>query len=226
MQTPKHIAIIMDGNGRWAESKGMSRRDGHIAGAKSVKKIVRRCVELGVKYLTLYSFSTENWTRPEDEVNALMELLMLQLAGEVPELTKQGIRIAHYGGRERFSQEVLEAIDKACEQTKHGETLTIGLALDYSGRSEILQAVKRLVQDNVEVTQDALESRLYTASVPDPELLIRTAGEYRVSNFLLWQIAYTEMYVTSQCWPDFDATSLDAALEDYANRTRKFGALK
>jgi len=226
LQVPKHIAIIMDGNGRWAEAKEMSRSEGHVAGAKSVKKIVKRCVELGVKYLTLYSFSTENWTRPEDEIDALMELLILQLAGEVPELATQGIRIVHYGSRERFSQEVIDSIDEACEQTKHGSTLTIGLALDYSGRSELLQAVKRIIHDGAEVTQEALESRMYTAGVPDPELLIRTAGEYRVSNFLLWQIAYTEIYVTSQCWPDFDETSLDAALEDYSNRTRKFGALK
>ena len=225
-QIPVHIAIIMDGNGRWAESKGLTRSEGHVAGALSVKKIVQRCVELGVKYLTLYSFSTENWSRPESEVDALMELLMLQLAQEVPELTKQGICLRHYGSREHFSPEVLQAIDTACEMTKDGDVLTLGLALDYSGRSELLHAIKSLIRDSAEVNQDSLEARLYTAGVPDPDLLIRTAGEYRVSNFLLWQIAYSEIYVTEQCWPEFDGESLDVAIIDYANRTRKFGAVK
>ncbi len=225
-KVPKHIAIILDGNGRWAEAKGLPRSEGHAAGAKSVKKVVQRCAELGVKYLTLYSFSTENWTRPESEVNALMELLMLQLASEVPELTKQGIRLVHYGSREHFSSEILDALDKANIDTAGGEVLTVGLALDYSGRSELLQAIQRLVDDGVEVTQDSLEQRLYTSGIPDPDLLIRTAGEFRVSNFLLWQIAYSEIYVTQQCWPDFDSDALDTAVVDYASRTRKFGAVK
>ena len=225
-QKPRHIAIIMDGNGRWAEAKGLSRSEGHIAGAMSVKKIVQRCVEVGVSYLTLYSFSTENWSRPKEEVGALMELLLLQLASEVPELVKQGIRLAHYGSRENFSEEVLAALDKATSDTESGEVLTVGLALDYSGRSEILHAMDQIVRDGVAVTQEALESRLYTAGVPDPDLLIRTAGEFRVSNFLLWQIAYTELYVTKQCWPDFNGDSLDNAIVEYASRTRKFGKVK
>lgn len=225
-QVPTHIAIIMDGNGRWAESKGLSRSQGHAAGATSVKKTVERCVELGVKYLTLYSFSTENWSRPESEIDALMELLILQLSKEAPELLKQGIRLRHYGSREKFSNEVLHAIDEASALTAGGETLTIGLALDYSGRSELICAVKQVVQSGEQVNQENLESHLYTAGIPDPELLIRTAGEYRVSNFMLWQIAYTEIYVTQQCWPDFDGNSLDKALVDYASRTRKFGAVK
>ena len=225
-QKPRHIAIIMDGNGRWAEAKGLSRSEGHIAGAMSVKKIVQRCVEVGVSYLTLYSFSTENWSRPKEEVGALMELLLLQLASEVPELVKQGIRLAHYGSRENFSEEVLAALDKATSDTESGEVLTVGLALDYSGRSEILHAMEQIVRDGVAVTQEALDSRLYTAGVPDPDLLIRTAGEFRVSNFLLWQIAYTELYVTNQCWPDFNGDSLDSAIVEYASRTRKFGKVK
>jgi undecaprenyl diphosphate synthase len=224
-QIPRHIAIIMDGNGRWAQAQGLSRSQGHIAGAKSVKKIVERCVELGVKNLTLYSFSTENWSRPEEEVNALMELLMTQLASEVPALAKQGIRLVHYGSRATFSDEVLKALDAADAATAEGGVLTVGLALDYSGRSELLQAVQRIVADGVEVSQETLEARLYTAGTPDPDLLIRTAGEFRVSNFLLWQIAYSEIFVTSQCWPDFDADSLDAAVVDFAGRTRKFGAV-
>jgi len=225
-QMPKHIAIIMDGNGRWAEAGGMSRSQGHAEGAKSVKKIVRRCIELGVSYLTLYSFSTENWSRPKEEIDSLMELLMLQLSNEVPELVEQGVKLAHYGSREKFPEEVLVALDKADIDTAGGEILTVGLALDYSGRSELLQAIKKLVNDGVEVTQEMLEQRLYTAGVPDPDLLIRTAGEFRISNFLLWQIAYSELYVTKQCWPEFDEDSLDAALVDYASRTRKFGTVK
>jgi len=224
-QVPEHIAIIMDGNGRWAQERGMSRSYGHAAGAKSVKKIVQRCAELSVSYLTLYSFSTENWSRPETEIHALMELLVTQLVDEAPELAEQGIRLKHYGSRNNFSSEVLQAIDAACELTKDGTNLTVGLALDYSGRSELLHAISRLVSDGVEVNQESLESRLYTAGVPDPDLLIRTAGEFRISNFLLWQVAYSELYVTEQCWPDFDADSLDTALVEYASRTRKFGTV-
>ncbi len=223
---PKHIAIIMDGNGRWAEARGLTRTEGHVAGATSVKKIVKRCVELGVEYLTLYSFSTENWTRPEAEITALMDLLLLKLASEVPELAEQNIRLVHYGSREKFSKEVLDALDKADAETVGGEKLTVGLALDYSGRSELLYAMQKIVDDGVAVSHENLEQRLYTAGVPDPDLLIRTAGEFRVSNFLLWQIAYSEIYVTEQCWPDFDADSLDEAIENFAGRTRKFGSVK
>ncbi|MBT4531042.1 MAG: di-trans,poly-cis-decaprenylcistransferase [Phycisphaerae bacterium] len=223
---PEHIAIIMDGNGRWAEANGMDRSQGHIEGAKSVKKIVERCVELGVKYLTLYSFSTENWSRPEDEVDALMQLLMDQLAAEAPALAEQGICLKHYGGRDNFSKDVLGALDKAISLTAGGTVLTIGLALDYSGRSELIHAMNCLVEDGVEITQESLEERLYTSGMPDPDLLIRTAGEYRVSNFLLWQIAYSEIYVSDLCWPEFDMESLDKAVVDYASRTRKFGTVK
>ncbi|MFT4593634.1 MAG: undecaprenyl diphosphate synthase [Phycisphaerales bacterium] len=225
-QIPKHIAIIMDGNGRWAEAGGMTRSEGHIAGAGSVKKVVERCVELGVQYLTLYSFSTENWSRPEAEIHALMQLLMGQLTSEAPALAEQGICLKHYGRRDRFSDEVLSALDTAVALTATGEKLTIGLALDYSGRSEIEYAVQRLVEDGVEATQENIESRLYTAGVPDPDLLIRTAGEIRVSNFLLWQIAYSEFYITEQCWPDFDGNSLDCAISAYTSRIRKFGTVK
>tara|TARA_X000000368_G_scaffold186449_1_gene147172 strand:- start:595 stop:1299 length:705 start_codon:yes stop_codon:yes gene_type:complete len=225
-EMPKHIAIIMDGNGRWAEAKGQNRSAGHVAGAKSVKKIVERCVELGIKYLTLYSFSTENWSRPQAEIDSLMELLLLQLASEVPDLASNGIRLRHFGSRLNFSEEVLSAIDNACYETKDGNVLTLGLALDYSGRSELIHAIKLLQQDQVEPTVETIESRLYTAGIPNPDLLIRTAGEMRISNFLLWQIAYSEIYVTEECWPDFDEQSLDAALRSFASRNRKFGKVK
>ncbi len=225
-QIPKHIAIIMDGNGRWAQAKGLARTEGHAAGANSVKKIVERCVQLGVRYLTLYSFSTENWSRPETEIDALMKLLLIKLASEVPELKKQGIKLLHYGSRDNFSKEVLDALDLACKETADGETLTIGLALDYSGRSELVHAVSKLVASGESVTNESIEANLYTAGIPDPELLVRTAGEYRVSNFLLWQIAYSEIYVTATCWPDFGEDELDTAIIDFASRTRKFGAVK
>ncbi len=225
-QIPNHIAIIMDGNGRWAQAQGLARAEGHAAGAKSVKKIVERCAQLGVRYLTLYSFSTENWSRPETEIDALMELLLLKLTTEVPELKKQGIRLCHYGSRDKFSKEVLHALDFACAETAQGENLTIGLALDYSGRSELVHSVSKLIASGEDVTKESIEANLYTAGIPDPELLIRTAGEYRVSNFLLWQIAYSEIYVTGQCWPEFNAESLDDAIVDFASRTRKFGTVK
>jgi undecaprenyl diphosphate synthase len=222
---PKHVAIIMDGNGRWAESRGLPRSAGHAAGALAVKKIVVRSGELGISYLTLYSFSTENWGRPQVEIEALMALMVQKLVSEVPELIEKGVSLRHYGRRDRFAPEVMEALDHAIEATKNGTRLTLGLALDYSGRSELLHAIKMLVEDEVEVTQVNLEKRLFTSGVPDPDLLIRTAGEKRISNFLLWQIAYSEMYVTNQCWPDFDASSLDDAIAEFANRKRTFGKI-
>jgi undecaprenyl diphosphate synthase len=154
-----------------------------------------------------------------------MELLVMQLTLEAPELAKQHIRLKHYGSRDNFSTEVLQAIEAACELTKDGDVLTIGLCLDYSGRNEILRAVKQLVEDAVEISESTLEERLYTVGIPGPDLLIRTAGEFRISNFLLWQIAYTEIYVTEQCWPEFDSDSLDSALIEYASRTRTFGSI-
>ena len=222
---PQHIAIIMDGNGRWAESRGLPRSAGHEAGALAVKKIVEKCGEIGVQYLTLYSFSTENWGRPEDEIEALMALLVQKLVSEVPELIEKGVSLRHLGRRDRFTPEVLDALDKAVELTSAGEKLTLSLALDYSGRSELLHAIVCLVQDGVDVTQEHLEQRLFTSGMPDPDLLIRTAGEMRISNFLLWQIAYSEIYVTDQCWPDFDGDSLDVAIAEFVNRKRTFGKI-
>ena len=222
---PQHIAIIMDGNGRWAESRGLPRSAGHEAGALAVKKIVEKCSEIGVQYLTLYSFSTENWGRPQDEIEALMALLVQKLVSEVSELIENGVSLRHLGRRDRFTPEVLDALDKAVELTSAGERLTLSLALDYSGRSELLHAIECLVQDGVDITQEHLEQRLFTSGMPDPELLIRTAGEMRISNFLLWQIAYSEIYVTDQCWPDFDGESIDLAIAEFVNRKRTFGKI-
>ena len=224
-QLPVHIAIIMDGNGRWAEGRGLPRSAGHEAGALSVKKVVERCGELGVQYLTLYSFSTENWGRPQEEIDALMGLLVQKLSTEVPELIEKGVSLRHLGRCDRFAPEVLQALDEAIKATASGTRLTLYLALDYSGRSELLQAIGRLVQDGVEATSENLEQRLFTRGVPDPDLLIRTAGEMRISNFLLWQIAYSEIYISEQCWPDFDSESLDVAIAEYASRKRTFGKI-
>ena len=223
---PKHIAIIMDGNGRWAQSRGLPRSAGHEAGAIAVKKVVERCSELQIPYLTLYSFSTENWNRPQDEVDALMSLLVQKLLSELPELLKNGVSLRHYGSRDHFSNEVLEALDKAIEATAGGEGLVLGLALDYSGRSEIIEAVQRILKQGTSaesVDEETFASHLYTAGVPDPDILIRTAGEMRISNFLLWQIAYAELVVSQLCWPDYDGESLDAAIVEYASRKRTFG---
>jgi len=225
---PRHVAIIMDGNGRWAEARGLPRRDGHAAGVGSVRAVVERCGELGIPFLTLYSFSTENWSRPDAEVDALMALLLETISGEVPELIEKGVRLRHYGGRDRLSPGVLAALDKACEETAGGDRLTLGLALDYSGRSELARAARCLVEDGLtgpDIDEKALADRLYTAGVPDPDLLIRTAGEHRISNFLLWQVAYSEIHVTDMCWPDFDGAALDYALRDFASRDRRFGAI-
>ena len=226
---PNHVAIIMDGNGRWAESKGLDRGAGHEAGAKTVSLVVERCAEIGIPFLTLYSFSTENWTRPAAEIDALMQLLMLQLTTEIEQLIENGIRLVHYGSRSRLSKDILNALDDACNATEMGTRLTLGLALDYSGRSELLHVMKQFVEGGVtpeEIDESTVQDRLYTAGIPDPDLLIRTAGELRVSNFLLWQIAYSEIYVTEKHWPAFDANDFDQALAAYSMRTRKYGSVK
>lgn len=216
----------MDGNGRWAESRGLPRSAGHEAGAIAVKKVVERCGELHIPFLTLYSFSSENWDRPKDEVDALMSLLVQKLLSELPELVKNGVSLRHYGCRDHFSIEVLEALDKAIEATSGGEGLVLGLALDYSGRSEIIHAVRRVLKQRISpetVNEEIFASHLYTKGVPDPDILIRTAGEMRISNFLLWQIAYSELVVSKVCWPDYDGESLDEAIDEYVSRKRTFG---
>ena len=228
-QLPNHIAIIMDGNGRWAESKGLDRAAGHEAGASAVSSVVQRCAELGIPYLTLYSFSTENWARPAREIEALMQLLMLQLTTEIEQLVENGIRLVHYGSRRRLPEDVLAALDEACKLTEKGDRLTLGLAIDYSGRSELLHVMKQIIKNGFSenaIDEELIGQLLYTAEVPDPDLLIRTAGELRVSNFLLWQIAYSEIYVTKKNWPEFDAQDFDIALAEYSRRTRKYGSVK
>ncbi|GMV26462.1 MAG: hypothetical protein AMXMBFR58_24930 [Phycisphaerae bacterium] len=229
---PRHIAIIMDGNGRWATSRGLSRSEGHRAGASSVRRALVRCAELGVEYLTLYSFSSENWRRPEDEVRALMELCVENCHSQQAELSSSGVRVKVIGRREGLPEDVLGALDFVEQATAGGNRITLCLAINYGSRGEIVDAVKSLARDVAagrlgvdQIDEAMMASRLYTAGIPDPDLLVRTAGEMRVSNYLLWQISYSELCVTPVLWPDFTAADVDAAVREYASRNRKFGGL-
>jgi undecaprenyl diphosphate synthase len=229
---PRHIAIIMDGNGRWASQKGLPRIEGHRHAATSVREIVTHCARLGINCLTLYSFSLENWRRPPDEVNALMALYAEYLASERREIMDNNIRIAQIGRRERLPVSVLCELDTTVRLSQGNTGMTLCLALNYGARAEIIDAVRALAERvargalrPAEIDEDAFAASLYTAGLPDPDLVIRTAGESRVSNFLLWQISYAELYVTRVLWPEFRAPDLYAAIRDYAGRVRRFGAV-
>jgi undecaprenyl diphosphate synthase len=229
---PRHVAIIMDGNGRWARQRRRPRLFGHRAGARSVRTCVRECASLGIEALTLYSFSSENWKRPEDEVRGLMDLLVRYLASERQELMERGVRFRQIGRRDRLSPRVLAAIEQTEELTAGGDGLTLSIALDYGSRDEIVAAARSLAHEAVAGTLDPdtideamFSSRLTTAGLPDPDLLIRTAGEHRLSNYLLWQISYAELHVCDVCWPDFGRDELHAAIADFAGRSRRFGSL-
>jgi undecaprenyl diphosphate synthase len=225
-RVPQHVAIIMDGNGRWAKQQGKERIFGHFQGVESVRESVQACLELGVKYLTLYAFSTENWNRPQDEVNALMELLVDTILAEVPSLNERGIRIRFIGDRHLLPQKCIHTIQQAEQLTEQNQQLQLILALSYSGRWEIAKAVRRITEAGVnpsEITEDLISSYLETSDVPDPELLIRTSGEQRISNFLLWQIAYSELFFTDQLWPDFNKEMFFEAIRNYQRRERRFG---
>ena len=230
---PQHVAIIMDGNGRWATQRNMERCEGHIAGAKSVISVVRAAGDAGVKYVTLYTFSTENWGRPEAEVNAIMELFCKSVINESPELQKQGVRVQVMGDRAGFSEKVLAYIDRIESETAAGERLTLVLAFNYSSRSELTSAVRQIAAEVAEgryaaeeITAQTVSDHLLSAGVPDPDLLIRTSGECRLSNFLLWQSAYTEFYFTEVLWPDFTEEEFDGAIESYMHRDRRYGLVK
>jgi undecaprenyl diphosphate synthase len=227
---PRHIAIIMDGNGRWARNKSLSRISGHIKGVDAVREIVTACRELGIKVLTLYAFSIENWRRPEDEVIALMELLKEYLIKEAEEMVQNNIRLNAIGRIEDLSLDVQNTLQEAMEKTERCDGMILNLALSYGGRSEILHAVHGILSDfqrgkikPEEITMQRFSQYLWTRGIPDPDLLIRTSGEFRISNFLLWQIAYTELYVTETHWPDFDRKELLKAIADYQSRERRFG---
>ena len=230
---PQHVAIIMDGNGRWAGLHGKERYEGHAAGVEPERASLRAAVRRGVKYLTLYAFSTENWGRPAAEVDALMELFCRSVVSETPELKRQGVRIAMIGDRSRFSEKVRHYLAEAERETADGERLTLILALNYSSRSEITRAVQHLVREAAEgrlqadqITEQTIAGALDTAAYPDPDLIVRTSGEQRLSNFLLWQASYAELWFPEVLWPDFTEADFDRAMEEYARRDRRFGLVK
>jgi len=222
---PEHIAIIMDGNGRWAGEQGLKRTAGHEEGAKTVRKITSHCAKLGIKYLTLYAFSTENWSRPKVEVEFLMKLLEKYLLNELNTYLENNIQFFAIGDRSKFSKKLQDVINNTEEKTKNATGLTQILALNYGSRDEITRAVKKLNEQNLEITEKNLESCLDTAGIPDVDLLIRTSGEVRISNYLLWQCAYAEMFFTPTYWPEFNENELDDIISDFNNRERRFGGV-
>jgi undecaprenyl diphosphate synthase len=225
---PRHIAVIMDGNGRWAQQRGLPRIEGHARGVTSVRATIEECCRLGIEQLTLYCLSTENWKRPREELDFLMTLLHRYLLAEREEIMQQNIRFTTIGRREGLPDFVLKEIDENIRVSEKNSGMTLCLAINYSGRTELVDAVRSIVQHKTPaavIDEEAISEALYTAGMPDPDLLIRTAGEMRLSNFLLWQISYAELWVTQKCWPDFDATVLHEALRDFAKRERRFGGL-
>lgn len=229
-QVPNHIAVIMDGNGRWARSRNLPRVAGHKKGAVSARSIVKNASELGVSYVTLFGFSSENWNRPADEVKELMNLLRFYLRSEMAELHKNGARLRVIGSRVELDDDIVELIDQAETLTQDNKGICVVIALNYGGRNEILAAAQRMAdlvveQGSADNAQSLFEQSLYTHDIPDPDLIIRTSGEQRISNFLLWQCAYSEFIFTPTLWPDFDKTDLQQALDEYAQRDRRYGAL-
>lgn len=225
---PEHIAIIMDGNGRWAKKQGLPRIEGHRRGAISLREAVKACAELGVKFLTVYAFSTENWKRPREEVSFLMSLLSSTIDREVDELNKNKIKVRFLGRIKMLPDKLQKKIRSAEEKTRDNDRMNLNVMLSYGGRAEITDAVKSIVNNNIKsdrIDEEAISHSLYTAGMPDPDLLIRTAGEMRVSNFMLWQIAYAEIWVTDVLWPEFRKKHLLEAISDYCGRTRKYGGL-
>ena len=225
---PDHIAIIMDGNGRWAQKRGLPRLEGHQAGVEKVRSVIEYFGRLGLKYLTLYGFSTENWKRPKEEIDGLFNLLQEAIDKETLELHKNGIRIRHLGRLENLSADLQRAITKAVDLTRDNKGMTVSFAFDYGGRAEILDAVRKIIAKGVppqKIDEQLFDSYLYTAGLPEVDLVIRTAGELRISNFLIWQAAYSEYYSTKVFWPDFDNKEIDKALLAYSQRQRRFGAL-
>lgn len=223
---PQHVAMIMDGNGRWALQRGLPRLAGHKAGTENLRRVIRASVEFGVKYLTIYAFSTENWGRPPEEVKGLMYILEDVIDRELNELHKEGVQLRHIGRLERLAPSLQEKVLDAIETTKNNDRLVLNIAFNYGGRDEIVQAIQKMMKDGVapeSVTDELVGRYLYTAGVPDPDLIIRTSGELRVSNFLIWQAAYSEWYITPTFWPDFDRDEYRQALESFAHRDRRYG---
>ncbi|MFA6931064.1 MAG: polyprenyl diphosphate synthase [Lentisphaeria bacterium] len=225
----KHIAIIMDGNGRWAEARGLTRSQGHEAGSQQISVVSRAAAELGVKVLTLYAFSTENWKRPVSEINFLMGLISRYSIEKLPEMMENGIRLRTIGRLSELPFTSRRSVEKTVAATAGNERLTLNIALNYGGRAEIVDAVNSLLKSkrkNSKVSEQEFQQHLYAPDLPDPDLLIRTGGEYRLSNFLLWELSYTEFYVTNTCWPDFGAEELQKAIAAFTQRNRRFGAIE
>ena len=226
---PVHVGIIMDGNGRWARSRGMPRAAGHRAGTKNIRRVLIEAVEVGIKALTVYAFSTENWARPKDEVNHLMRLISQGIQDELDELDERGVRILHSGRLEGVSPSLQEEIREAVERTKDNDVITLNVAFNYGGRAEIVDAIKAMMREGIppeDVTEELVSQHLYTPDLPDPDLIVRTGGEFRLSNFLIWQAAYAEFYSTPTYWPDFDEAELRRAVAVFQHRDRRFGKIK
>ncbi len=226
---PAHVAIIMDGNGRWAQERGLPRLSGHRAGTENLREVIEACVEFGIKYLTIYAFSTENWKRPGEEIQGLMIIFKTMLDRELKNLHKNGVQLRHIGKLDRIDDELQKKVKEAINLTKDNQTLILNIAFNYGGRDEILQAVKQLMINGTspdELNPELFSKYLYTANSPDPDLIIRTSGEYRCSNFLVWQAAYSEWYFTKTYWPDFNREELHQALLEYNERDRRYGEVK
>jgi undecaprenyl diphosphate synthase len=225
-KVPAHVAIIMDGNGRWALKRRLPRLAGHKAGTENLRRIIKACVEFGVKYLTIYAFSTENWGRPREEVQGLMRILEDVIDKELAELDEQGVQIRHLGRLDQLDPALQEKVMDAVETTRHNSRLVLNVAFNYGGRAELVNAIQQMLRDGVDpehVTPELVSQYLYTAGVPDPDMIIRTSGELRISNFLIWQAAYSEWYVTPTYWPDFGKEEFRKALDEFAHRDRRYG---
>ncbi len=226
---PRHVAIIMDGNGRWARARGLPRLAGHRAGTENLRPILEASVEFGIESLTIWAFSTENWRRPETEVRGLLRILERMIRRELQELHKQGVQLRHIGRMDRLPKRLQTQVLDAIELTKKNDRITLNVAFDYGGRAEIVHAVQQIIRDGIpadEVSEELLSSYMYTAGQPDPDLIIRTGGELRTSGFMLWQSAYTEYYITPTFWPDFGREELYEALEAFGQRDRRYGGIK
>jgi undecaprenyl diphosphate synthase len=225
---PQHVAVIMDGNGRWATSRGLPRLSGHEAGTENIRRITTAAGEIGVRYLTLWAFSTENWRRPRDEVEGILQILSHAIVHETEALHQRGAQLRHIGSLEGLSPELQNSIRGAIELTRNNETIVLTLAFNYGGRAELVHAVRRIIEDGIpseHITEDLISQYLYTDDIPDPDLVIRTSGEFRTSNFLIWQAAYAEWHFTPVLWPDFGPDHLKQAVEDYTHRERRFGGI-
>jgi undecaprenyl diphosphate synthase len=228
-KVPRHVAIIMDGNGRWAKARGLARLAGHRAGTENIRPVLEACVEFGIEILTIWAFSTENWTRPQAEVQGLLRILRRMIRRELNELNKQGVQLRHLGRLDRLPKGLQKQVRDAIEVTKDNDRIILNVAFDYGGQAEILNAVQRIIRDGIpaEAVDRVLFSRyLYTAGQPDPDLIIRTSGEMRTSGFMMWQAAYSEYYVTPTLWPDFDREELRKAILAYGQRDRRYGGIK